>query len=133
VSERPTPEAFPLETLFADDRGAAAILLEQGETAESIEYLEFARAGVVRGGHFHRRFTEHLFVAEGVLGGELLDCTGESPTGLRRLELARGTVLRIPPGWGHRFTAREASRAVAWGHGGSPLADRENLGPEYWT
>jgi mannose-6-phosphate isomerase-like protein (cupin superfamily) len=128
----PTPERKPLRTRFTDDRGQAAILLDGGGQVDFLEYLEFAGPSVVRGGHFHRRYTEHLFVAEGRLEAELLDCTGPRPAGLRRMELESGVVLRIPPGWGHRFTALEPSRAVAWGFGDSPMEDREQVAEEDW-
>jgi dTDP-4-dehydrorhamnose 3,5-epimerase-like enzyme len=133
VSTGTCPEVGPLDALFTDDRGRSALLLQQSTAVDFLEYLEFAHPGAVRGGHFHRRYTEHLFVADGRLEAELIDCRGRVPTDLRRMELGAGMVLRIPGGWGHRFTAREPSRAIAWGYGGSPVSDRADVGAEHWS
>lgn len=126
------PDVQPLTTLFHDDRGQTAILVDKTEPIDFLEYLDFARPEAVRGGHFHAAYTEHFYVAEGQLAAELLDCTDGEPGILIEFSLEPGLLLRIPPGWAHRFTARAPTRALAFGFGKSPLVDRTNVPSESW-
>jgi dTDP-4-dehydrorhamnose 3,5-epimerase-like enzyme len=128
---RPSPRILQAKRSF-DARGEVAILVGEGEPAEFVEYLEFANPGVIRGGHVHHFYTEHLYVAGGQLRAELLDCTGATRSQPLVMDMQAGMTLEIPPGWAHRFIALEASRAVAWGRGGSPLSDRESIAAEDW-
>jgi dTDP-4-dehydrorhamnose 3,5-epimerase-like enzyme len=112
---------------FEDPRGETAILAE-GSNVEFIEYVEFNSPGDVRGGHFHADYTERFHVLAGQLKGEFLDPTS-ARTGaqVEELTLSAGMTALIPAGIAHRFTALEPTRAVAFGHGSSPLTDRTRI------
>ena len=125
-------QVVALERRFLDERGEVAIVHAHGRPADFIEYLEFRSAGDVRGGHYHRAYTELLYVIDGTLDAQFLD------TGARRAEaanatLAAGSLVTIAPWVAHRFTALEPARALAFGHGSSPLEDRVSVDASAWA
>jgi dTDP-4-dehydrorhamnose 3,5-epimerase-like enzyme len=112
---------------FEDPRGATAIIAE-GSRVEFIEYVEFNSPGDVRGGHFHADYTERFHILAGQVKAEFLDTAGErADAQVEELTLSAGTTALIPAGVAHRFTALEPARAVAFGHGSSPLIDRTRI------
>jgi dTDP-4-dehydrorhamnose 3,5-epimerase-like enzyme len=112
---------------FEDPRGATAIIAE-GSNVEFIEYVEFNSPGDVRGGHFHADYTERFHVLAGQLKAEFLDTAEErAHADVEELTLSAGMTAVIPAGVAHRFTALAPTRAVAFGHGSSPLADRTRI------
>ena len=121
-----------LERRFLDERGEVAIVHAQGRPVEFIEYLEFRAAGDVRGGHFHRAYTELLYVIGGTLHTQFID-TAEPGTQAASARLAAGSLITISASVAHRFTALEPARALAFGHGSSPLEDRVQVDPSAWT
>ena len=125
-------EVAALERRFLDERGEVAIVHAHGRPADFIEYLEFRSAGDVRGGHYHRAYTELLYVIDGTLDAQFLD-TGEPRAEAASATLAAGSLVTIAPSVAHRFTALEPARALAFGHGSSPLEDRVQVDPSAWT
>jgi dTDP-4-dehydrorhamnose 3,5-epimerase-like enzyme len=112
---------------FEDPRGVTAILAE-GSKVEFIEYVEFNSPGDIRGGHFHAEYTERFHVLAGQLKAEFLDTAEErADADVEELTLSTGMTAVIPAGVAHRFTALEPTRAVAFGHGSSPLTDRTRI------
>jgi dTDP-4-dehydrorhamnose 3,5-epimerase-like enzyme len=112
---------------FHDSRGATAILAES-ERLDFVEYIEFKAAGDVRGAHLHREYEERLYLIEGRLEADFLDLSdGDCARALESVELGAGELLLIPAAVAHRFTAKEPSRAIAFGSGPSPLVDRESV------
>ena len=127
-------EIATLDRRFVDERGEVAIVHAHGRPADFIEYLEFRSAGDVRGGHFHRAYTELLYVIEGTLAAQFLDASapGARPAAAPA-ELVAGSLAAISPSVAHRFTALEPARALAFGHGSSPLEDRVQIDASAWT
>ena len=124
------PAIEELDRRYADSRGELAILLDHRDPpAEVVELVEFAAAGDVRGGHVHDRCREVVYVAAGALDVELLHPDGQ----VQRERVAAGVRIRIPPGIGHRFTAREPSRLVCLLSGGDPAQDRRAVPAEAWS
>jgi dTDP-4-dehydrorhamnose 3,5-epimerase-like enzyme len=118
---------------FQDSRGATVLLVD-GERLDFVEYLEFNSAGDVRGGHYHLEYEEQLHVISGELDAEFLDMSNDSPgASVTSFKLKSGTTVTIPPAVAHRFTAREPTRAVAFGKGSSPLVDRTDVDTGTWN
>ena len=125
--ESPAGIAIETSRRFEDPRGETAIIAE-GSKVEFIEYVEFNSQGDVRGGHFHAAYTERFHVLAGQLKAEFLDTAAERRgTGVEELTLSAGMTAVIPAGVAHRFTALEPTRAIAFGHGSSPLTDRTRI------
>jgi dTDP-4-dehydrorhamnose 3,5-epimerase-like enzyme len=116
---------------FSDDRGIT-LLLNEDKKIDFIEYVEFNSAGDIRGGHFHREYTEQFHVLSGTLSAEFIDMSSGSPGPVASMILHSGTTVTIPPATAHRFTARKPAQAIAFGNGASPLLDRAVIDSEMW-
>lgn len=108
-------------------------ILAEDERLDFVEYIEFRAAGDVRGGHYHREYEERLYLIDGLLRADFLDMSGGGePEEIASVELGAGEALLIPAAVAHRFTAREPSRAIAFGRGPSPLVDRHGVDGGAW-
>jgi dTDP-4-dehydrorhamnose 3,5-epimerase-like enzyme len=117
---------------FTDDRGLTVLLNEDREL-DFIEYVEFNAIGDVRGGHYHRDYTEWFHVLSGTLHAEFIDVLAGNRDGVvTSIEVPSGTTVTIPPAVAHRFTAKEPARAISFGNGASPLLDRTAIDPSMW-
>jgi dTDP-4-dehydrorhamnose 3,5-epimerase-like enzyme len=117
---------------FTDDRGLT-VLLSEDRQLNFIEYVEFNSTGDVRGGHFHRDYTEQFHVLSGALLAEFIDMSANDQGGIvTSIDLRSGVTVTIPPAFAHRFTAREPTQAIAFGIGASPLLDRVAVDPGMW-
>ncbi len=110
ISGRPGPDAPVLKRL----------LLAQGELAqvhdadEEIRYMAVieARAGCVRGNHYHKIKQERIYV----LRGELRVVVEEVATRARAsVPLERGDLLLIPTGVAHALQTVQPGEAIEFG------------------
>lgn len=117
---------------FTDDRGLT-VLLNEDRKLDFIEYVEFNSIGDVRGGHYHRDYTEWFHVLSGDLLAEFIDMSAADQDGVvTSIDVRSGTTVTIPPAVAHRFTAQEPARAISFGIGASPLLDRIAIDPSMW-
>jgi dTDP-4-dehydrorhamnose 3,5-epimerase-like enzyme len=93
----------------SDDRGSFLGLVNQGSWQE-INFIA-TQAGQVRGGHFHTRTHEVIFLLRGKAEVELQDC--HNPEEKQQFVLNSGEGIRIEPYMLHTLHYLEDSEQVA--------------------
>ncbi len=107
-----TREFLPRKRLV-EERGELA-LIEDGMSINHLGYFTLVQGKGYRGGHFHRKKTEHFYVASGVLRVEFEDMeTGRGG----ELILKEGQKAVIRPGCAHRFRAEKTARVIEYYEG----------------
>jgi dTDP-4-dehydrorhamnose 3,5-epimerase-like enzyme len=104
----------------SDARGEVAVVLD-GTTVDFLEYAEFAEPGVKRGHHYHKAYTEYLYLLSGeitVLARRLDNGEGAS------FKAVKGDMIVIQPMVGHGFISLTRAEVLTMGSGSNPFTDR---------
>lgn len=81
-----------------------------GEEARFVAYLEFLPGpGLARGGHYHERKGEALYVIRGRLRARFADADSGAT---EELTLEAGDLVRTAPRLAHRYEALEHAQAI---------------------
>lgn len=93
---------------YADKRGDFEGIVNNGSWQEI--NIVHTHASFVRGGHFHRRTTEVIFMVTGRAEVQLAPCADDSQC--LKLTLGPGQGLQIPPLISHKFLYLEDSSHI---------------------
>lgn len=84
--------------------------IANGEEARFVAYLEFlAGPGLARGGHYHERKGEALYVIRGRIRARFADADSGAT---EELTLGPGDLVRTAPRLAHRYEALEYAQAI---------------------
>ncbi len=105
-----TDEIMPIRRII-QPRGEVA-LIEDGREFRHLSYFSIKRGkGFFRGGHYHRRKVEHLYLIDGRVTLTFVDLdSGEGS----QIELTAGHRVTIYPGCAHRIDAIEDARVIEY-------------------
>ena len=111
IEELVVTEKFMRRKRLLQDRGELA-LIEDGQGFQHLGYFSLRKgAGYCRGGHFHRKKTEHFYIIRGKLRLELVDMeSGER----WEIGLNEGHRVVIYPLCAHRFWADEEAQVIEY-------------------
>lgn len=106
--------------ITSDERGIVSLFISN-DPVEFVEYAEFKNKGVKRGFHYHKNYTEYIYVSSGKLlfvgkavkSGESVELIAET-----------GDLLTIAPNIAHGLLSLKASSIIAAGKGENPFKDR---------
>ncbi|HOV86478.1 MAG TPA: cupin domain-containing protein [Syntrophobacteraceae bacterium] len=120
IESLPVTDSFVRRKRVIQPRGELA-LIEDGGNFRHLGYFSLKSGpGLFRGGHYHRKKTEHFYV----VGGELLLRLVDVDTGEKAVLRAEpGQVIRLHPGCAHRFEAVRDAQVIEYYDG---VYDRED-------
>lgn len=105
-----TAEPLPIRRIL-QPRGELA-LIEDGREFQHLGYFSIKRGeGFFRGGHYHLKKTEYLYVVDGKMVLTFVDLDSEE---LSRIVVIGGNRIVIHPRCAHRFDAMEDARAIEY-------------------
>lgn len=103
-----------------DHRGEISLFLSHDQI-EFAEYCEFKDADVTRGFHYHKEYTEYVYV----ISGELLLAVKSIDSQKQDLiPLTQGDLVTIPGNIAHALKSLEKSSIISAGTGTDPFEDR---------
>lgn len=112
IEELPVTTEFLREKRLLQDRGELALIVDRGEAFHHLGYFSIKPGeGYFRGGHYHRKKTEHFYIISGKIEVSLVDIeTGERD----KIFLTAGHRVEIRPMCAHRFKAVEYAQVIEY-------------------
>lgn len=111
IQDLPITDEFLQQKRMVQDRGELA-LIEDGEPFLHLGYFSLNKGkGFYRGGHYHEKKIEHLYVVKGVLRVQLVDLDSFEKS---EFILNEGQRVTIFPLCAHRFTADQDAQVIEY-------------------
>ncbi len=111
IDELPATQDFLKEKRLIQERGELALIAD-GQTFKHLGYFSLNPGdNYFRGGHYHKKKTEHFYVIAGKLEVSLADLDTHEET---TIHLHAGHRVKIEPMCAHTFKAIEYSQVIEY-------------------
>lgn len=111
IEELPVTEKFLRRKRLIQERGEL-VQIEDGKTFQHLGYFDLKKGkGYYRGGHYHKKKVENLYIIKGRLRLELVDLdSGEKS----EVTVQVGQCVTIYPRCAHRLSAEEDAQVIEY-------------------
>ncbi len=111
IQDLPVTDKFLQQKRVFQDRGELA-LIEDGEPFLHLSYFSLKKGnGFYRGGHYHEKKAEHLYIIKGILRVQLVDLDLNERS---EVMLNEGQRVTLFPLCAHRFTADQDAWVIEY-------------------